>query len=306
MAQTSPYHKNNRMRTIRKIYDNGVHCLIQKGLDAAEAKVRVRLLLDHVTGVRYSHLMQPDDVLNESEEHRVVIALHEAARGRPIPYITHQCEFYGLSFLCDERALIPRSETEVLVETAVMRLQGRPHVTVADLGTGSGCIAVGIAHALPQAIVYATDAQDEALNLAQANAARHGVAERVKLMRGSTSSWAEPLLQEASTMRFDAILSNPPYIATNEIDNLQPEIRDWEPRSALDGGTDGLDCYRAIATQCGPLLSLDGFLMVELGAAQFEAAQRVFIKAGWSVEAPLFDLAGIRRVLVAKFCKQDN
>ncbi|HVF11144.1 MAG TPA: peptide chain release factor N(5)-glutamine methyltransferase [Abditibacteriaceae bacterium] len=286
--------------TTREIYDNGVDCLAQQGVDAAEAKTRVRLLLDQVTGVRYAHLMQPDAVLDEAAAHRVLNALHAVAQGCPIPYITRQCEFYGLAFLCDKRALIPRPETEVLVEAAVARLKDHPRPTIADLGTGSGCIAVSIAHALPRATISATDVQADALQLAHENAVRHGVADRVKLIEGSTQSWIEPLRREASERQFDAMLSNPPYIATAAIANLQPEIRDWEPRSALDGGSDGLDCYRPIAAYCGSSLRDDGFLMVELGAGQFAAVENIFHSAGWLVEPPLLDLAGIARVLVAR------
>ena len=284
------------MKTTREIYESSAQYLMRQGEAAMEARTQARLLLDYVTSVRYAHLMQPDSELNEQAEQRIITALDALTRGCPLPYITQQCEFYGLALRCDERALIPRPETETLIEAAVARLQARPHAIIADLGTGSGAIAVSIAHALAGATVYATDAQESALELARENASRHGVAERVKLLTGSTQSWVEPL----GATTFDAILSNPPYIATAEIESLQPQIRDWEPRAALDGGMDGLDCYRAIAAQCGPLLAPDGFLMVELGAGQFEMVQQIFNGAGWIVEPPLFDLAGIARVLTAR------
>jgi release factor glutamine methyltransferase len=198
-----------------------------------------------------------------------------------------------------EGALIPRPETELLVETAVKRLWHLPSAVVADLGTGSGCIAVSVAHELPHSFVIATDASENALEIARANASAHGVLERVELVSGMEEQWAEPLLARSLTGKFDAILSNPPYIAVGEIETLQPQIKDFEPRSALDGGEDGLDCYRQIASQCAELLTPNGFLAVELGAGQFDDARHLFEYSKWRVEEPIRDLAGIERVLVA-------
>jgi release factor glutamine methyltransferase len=238
-------------------------------------------------------------VLDKCAEVALSTALGELQRGKPLPYILGQWEFFGLPFRCDERALIPRPETETLVEAAVERLKSKDKVLIADLGTGTGCITVSLAHALPNARVYATDASPQALQLARDNASLNDVVDRVVFMTGTIGSWAGPLLREGLSGMFDAVLSNPPYIAAAEIETLQPQIRDWEPRAALDGGIDGLDCYRQIAAQCGLLLAPDGFLMVELGAGQFDIVREIFSAAAWRVAPPIFDLAGIPRVLVA-------
>jgi release factor glutamine methyltransferase len=268
------------------------------GITRDEACSMARLLVDHVTGQRYAHLLQPAVELPDPDALRIMLA--DVARGRPLPYVLGRREFYGLSFRCDERALIPRPETELLVETTVARLKNRDEVTIADLGTGSGCIAVSIAHALPRATVYATDVSKDALALAHENAIEHGVAERVHFLRGEVGDWAAPLARAGCNGKLDAIVSNPPYIAAAEIETLQKQVRDWEPRNALDGGADGLDEYRRLATQCASLLKRDGFIAVELGMGQFDAVRDIFQAAGWNVEAPMFDFAGIARVLVAR------
>lgn len=271
----------------------------QGAIDSETARVRSRLLVDHFTGTRYAHLMRPHDLLSSTQAQALEQAVEKVAAGYPVPYVVGRCEFYGLEFVCDERALIPRPETEVLVEAAVARLQNRPAPVVADLGTGTGCIAISVAHALPTATVYATDLSPNARDLARQNAAALGVADRVQFLTGQADNWAPPLQDLAIRQKFDAILSNPPYIAAGDIETLQPEVRDWEPRLALIAGQDGLSCYRQIATQCRTLLKDDGFLMVELGAGQFGQVRDIFVNAGWKVEPPLYDLAGIERVLVA-------
>jgi release factor glutamine methyltransferase len=218
---------------------------------------------------------------------------------QPLAYLTRQREFFGLPFHCDRRALIPRPETEILVELAATRLKNNGGALIADLGTGSGCIAVSVAHAVPGSVIYATDLSPGALDLARENAALNHVANRIEFVAGRTAKWASPLLREGFGGMFDCVLSNPPYISKPDIETLEPQIRDWEPRLALDGGDDGLDCYRQIASQCGALLKPDGFLAVELGAGQFAAVESLFHSEGWVVEASIRDFADIERVLVA-------
>lgn len=283
---------------IREAYDNSARYLqSQTSQDSQEARATARLILDYVTVTRYAHLLQPDLQLSSAQLERLEESLSEIAQGRPLPYLTGQREFFGLTFGCDERALIPRPETEILVEAALARLAPKLQPRVADLGTGTGCIAISIAHARPDTTVYATDVCPDTLALAIANAHLNKVDERIQFLPGKAGDWAAPLINEAGT--FNAVLSNPPYIATAKIAALQPEIRDWEPREALDGGTDGLDCYRQIAAQCGCLLAPDGFWMVELGAGQFAAVRKIFTSCGWVVDEPLHDMAGIERVLRA-------
>lgn len=286
--------------TIAEAYQFGVNYLQTKSaLDKEEARTKSRLLLDHVAGIRYAHLMQPQQELDAYATEYLQASLSEVAGGRPLPYLLREWEFYGLTFHCDERALIPRPESEILVEAAIQHLKSVGHPMVADLGTGTGCIAVSVAYSLSEAQMFATDISLDALELARVNAKRHHVEDRINFVTGKGESWSASLVAANCAHQFNAILSNPPYIATNEIATLQTEVRDWEPRTALDGGDDGLDCYRHIAAQCDVLLAPDGFLMVELGAGQYNDVREIFTNCGWSVELPIHDLAGIERVLTA-------
>ncbi len=293
--------------TVAQAYERSAQMLLDGGFDRPRARLEARLLVDCACQTRHAHLLQPDRVFDEKGLEtlmRSVVALRD---GEPLAYLTQRREFFGLDFRCDKRALIPRPETETLVEAAVARLKNLKNTSgalVADLGTGTGCIAISVAHALPDARVYATDASPDALELARLNAQLNGV-DHVRFVRGDIENWAAPLLRAAPLLdesreaRFDAILSNPPYISQLEIETLPAQIRDWEPRLALDGGSDGLDAYRQIAVSCNRLLKPGGFLMLELGAHQFADARLLFINAGWNVETSIRDPAGIERVLVA-------
>ncbi|HEX8465171.1 MAG TPA: peptide chain release factor N(5)-glutamine methyltransferase [Abditibacterium sp.] len=263
-------------------------------LDRAEAHGRARLLLDAITGTRFSHLMAPDKQLEPWQVQRSRQWLADALRGRPIPYILNRAAFYGLDFMVDERVLIPRPETELLVETALDGLQNCREPRVADLGTGSGIIAVSLAKSRPDAQVLALDLSPGALEIARQNAELHGVS--IQWLQGD-GPWLAPLEDFA---RFDAIISNPPYIPAREIETLDIGVRDFEPRLALDGGADGLSPYRELAVGSAELLRESGFVALELGAGQFSDVRALFEARGWQVEAARRDLAGIERVLVAR------
>lgn len=281
--------------TVSEIYAAALARLREAGWEHEESRGTARILADEATGTRFSHLSQPEKAL-ESE----ILALWQdnletVAGGVPLPYVLGRREFFGLEFLCDKRALIPRPETEILVEAAIEKLKGFAAPRIADLGTGSGCIAVSLAHALPLAQVWATDLSLDSLELARANAEKHNVAERMTFVPGIAGDWTTPL----RGLKFDAILSNPPYIARAEIETLQTQVRDFEPHGALNGGDDGLDCYRQLAAQCGQNLAPGGVFLAELGAGQFDAVRAIFVESGWRVEEPLLDFQGIARVLQA-------
>lgn len=284
--------------TVRQAYQSGVEELQARGFSDSEARLAVRLMLDKCTATPHAHLMIPDHQLFEGAHPEPFFDdLERVASGEPLAYVLGHHEFFSLDFRCDKRALVPRPETELLVELAVERLKNAPRVLAADLGTGSGAIAVSVAHALPQSVVFATDVSPDALQLAHYNATKNGVANRIEFVQGEYSQWAFPLRYFAG--KFDVVLSNPPYIARAEIETLQTQVRDFEPRGALDGGADGLNCYREIAAQCGELLEPNGFLAVELGAGQYENAHAIFQGNGWRVAEPIFDFAGHARVLAA-------
>lgn len=268
-----------------------------QNLPRAEAHARARLLLDAAVGKRYAHLSFPAQVLEGAQAQWFERAVERASRGEPLPYIIGEQEFAGRAFEVGPGTLIPRPETEYLVEAArkyLRALTGEGERVIADLGTGSGAIAISLAAEVPALRVLATDISSAALEIAARNAARHGVAERVQ-MALSDGSWLAPLRGH----KLAAMVSNPPYIAARDIDGLQVEVREFEPRSALDGGQDGLDAYRIFAREGGKYLLTGGFVAVEVGAEQWPEVARLFYASGWRVEPAIRDFAGIERVLVA-------
>jgi release factor glutamine methyltransferase len=211
------------------------------------------------------------------------------AAGEPLQYILGVAGFYGLDFAVDKRVLVPRPETELLVDYVVKN--GATAQTVADLGVGSGAVAVSLAKKLAAARVLAVDVSPDALDVARTNAATHGAT--VEFFQGDLFA---PLPAEA---RFDWIVSNPPYIASGEIASLAREIRDHEPHAALDGGADGLDIIRRIAVDGKARLAGGGRVALEMGAGQGSAVERIFLDNGYRVEKMIDDWQSHPRVLVA-------
>lgn len=284
--------------TLLQAQAHALQVLVQsQNLPRMEAHTRARLLLDFAVGQRYAHLMAPAQELEEAQRLKFERALGRAARGEPLPYIVGEQEFLGHAFEVGPGTLIPRPETEYLVEAACKYLQpleGAGELEVADLGTGSGAIAVSLALEVPRARVLATDISGAALEVAARNAQRHGVQNRLEFVR-SEASWVAPLRGR----KFVAIVSNPPYIPARDIADLQVEVRDFEPRAALDGGEDGLDVYRLFARELGKYLQPQGFVALEVGAGQWADVAQLFGAEGWNIEPAIRDFAGIERVLVA-------
>lgn len=215
----------------------------------------------------------------------------------PLQYILGRTEFRSLAFVCDARVLAPRPETEQVVELALARVQGLEAPMIADIGTGSGCIAVSLAKELPNARVVATDISLPALEVALANVESHGLTDRVRLLEGDL---AQPLLAEGLGGRLDLVVSNPPYVASDEFETLQPEVRDYEPRVALDGGTDGLDVYRRLFKEVVSLLRCGGAAVVEMPDRRSSQVRALADELGWSNISVDKDHAGIERVLTAE------
>ncbi len=213
--------------------------------------------------------------------------------GEPVSRIVGQRAFWGLSFELNAATLDPRPETEMLVAEAVAFGERRPALRFVDLGTGSGAIAVAILDGLAQATGLATDVAADALAAAQRNAARHGVAGRLDFRQGAW--WAAVPHGEL----FDLVVSNPPYIASETIATLQPEVRLFDPTLALDGGWDGLEAYRAIAAQAARRLTPGGLVLVEIGATQAQTVSRIFARAGFGRIEVTKDLAGLDRMVAA-------
>ncbi|HVW93857.1 MAG TPA: peptide chain release factor N(5)-glutamine methyltransferase [Devosia sp.] len=213
--------------------------------------------------------------------------------GEPVARLLGHKEFYGLDFELNAATLVPRPETEMLVDEALAAIGGLEAPLLLDLGTGSGCIAIAVLAHAPKARAVATELSPAAIEAARRNAVRHGVAERLSLRQGS---WCEPLMADEI---FDAVVSNPPYVETDIIGQLAPEVGSFDPRLALDGGEDGLEAYRAIAAGLPGHLRPGARLMIEIGSEQGIEVGALLSTAGFSQIDIKKDLAGLDRVVVA-------
>lgn len=238
------------------------------------------------------------------EEERLFHSMQERrAAGEPLQYILGSTEFCGLNFVVDERVLIPRPETEILVEAAAVLLNAKDKtlspLKILDLGTGSGNIAVSLAKCLPEALVSAVDVSADSLNVAQTNARIHHVESRVSFFRRSMLNVLDDVdLTEPE--RFDALVTNPPYIPRHQLSLLPTDVKQ-EPLGALDGGEDGLTFIRPLIQRGAALLKTDGFLMMEIGDGQAGAVAELSRRASWAQRFFINDYRGTERILV--LCK---
>jgi len=253
------------------------------------------VLLAHVTGLDRAGLYRERErVLAEEVEARFFSLVGRRAAGEPLAYLIGHKEFMGLDFTVNPHVLIPRPETELLVEKALELLPPAP--VVVDVGAGSGAIAVSLAALCPKAVVYATDCSQEALAVAGLNAARHGVANRVFLCPGDM---LEPLAGRVQAGGVDLIVANLPYIPTEDLLALPREIRLFEPPSALDGGAGGLELYRRLIPAAALLLKKGGYLLMEIGCDQGRRMVALLAPPVWEAII-LQDLAGLDRLVVAR------
>jgi len=253
----------------------------------------------------YTHA---EDLVESSVADRFFSLVGRRAAGEPTQYLTGKQEFWGLEFEVTPAVLIPRPETEHVIEVALERLGPRgikirmdtgapsPKLRVADVGTGSGCIAVALAYELPHADLFATDISEAALEIARHNALRHGVAERIDFLHADL---LQPLLRGQQS--FDLIVSNPPYISRREAPSLQREVVDHEPGIALFGGPRGIEIYERLIEEARILLRSGGFLVLELGHDSAKPVRAMLEKQFcWTKLSVTNDLAGIPRVIAAE------
>ncbi len=282
------------MQTVRAALRWASEQLSQAGVDSPAADAE-RLVQHALGATRLDLYLHPDRPITPPERACLVDALRRRCSRAPLQHLTGETEFWSLPFFVNDAALIPRPETETLVEAALARLSGAPRPRVADVGTGSGCLAVSLARSLPESLVVATDASPAALRVARINALRNGVGDRVRLVAGDLFDPFGP------SARFDAVVSNPPYVRRDEIETLQPEVRDHEPRLALDGGEDGLSVHRRLAACAGRHLLPGGWLALEVGAGQSgPVAEMLKASEAFEEAACHRDLTGVERVLVAR------
>ena len=291
---------------------NAASLLEQAGIESPQREARLMLAKTLDCSVTYL-IAHPETHLSGPTQTAYNSMVSDRAQRRPLAYVLGEWEFYGLCLNVTPDVLVPRPETEVLVEAVLERLVGvsvtPPHPSpahdgagkgqtlgrgplIADIGTGSGAIAVALAADVPSARIVATDISQEALQVAEANAEKYNLAERIEFLQGDL---LEPLLGRKP---FDAIVSNPPYVRTADLEDPQPELL-WEPRGALDGGEDGLDVYRGLLPGAFGLVKDTGFVAVEVGIGQAGDVRGIALRAGYRRTERLADLAGIERVVVA-------
>jgi release factor glutamine methyltransferase len=260
----------------------------------ATANRDAELLLLHTLQIsRVTLIAHPGDELNSSQRTAYEDNVARRLRHEPIQYITGHQEFYGLDFHVTPAVLIPRPETEHLVEATLQRLPANYPLKIADVGTGSGAIAIALAAHLPEATITALDISPEALAIASTNARAHNLAGRIRFLQSDLLS---ALDQEPET--FDAIVSNPPYVAEADRDTLHPQVRKYEPATALFAGETGLDIYRRLIPQAYSALKPNGLLALEIGHDQ-QAAIAALLHA-WCNLSFIKDLQQIPRVAVAQ------
>ncbi len=271
-----------------------------RGAGIPEARVQAEYLLSAALGVRRLDLyMLPETArVDEAALHRLDADCNRLANHEPLQYVLGETEFMGRRFRCDRRALIPRPETEELVRYALTHIpDGRhPAPDIVEVGTGSGCIAITLRLERPASAVTATDCSPEALDLARKNA---------DALQADPIHWRQcDLLGGLPARSMDIVISNPPYIATKELGGLDRNVRDYEPRLALDGGGDGLDVIRRLIDQAREVLRPGGQLFLEIGEDQGAAVSEILARHGYTAVHVLKDINGCDRVVAARSAPQ--
>jgi release factor glutamine methyltransferase len=265
---------------------------LSSGPHPERARADAELLLLHILGKDKAWLMTHlDDELAANTAARYVVLLERRGKGEPIQYITDETEFYGLPFHVTRDVLIPRPETEHLVEKVLELASDFPRPRIVDIGTGSGAIAVALAHKLPRASVTATDLSAAALAVARKNARRNEVT--IRFFEGD-------LLAPVADEHFDFVVSNPPYVPAADRATLSVEVRDYEPAMALFAGDDGLDVYRNLIPAAFDVLVPGGFFLLEIGYGQSSAIAELLSRSGYAQIEFTPDLQGIPRIACAQ------
>ncbi len=311
--------------TVLEVIQKSAEFLAKKGVESP--RLQIELLLAHLLKLpRMKLYLNFERVLSPAETDALRELVKRRGQREPLQHITGSTSFCGFEIAVNRRALVPRPETEILAESGwqwlEFTLQRAPEQpegwtpTALDFGTGTGCIAIALAAKCPSAKIIATDVSPEALALAGENVARNNVADRIEFVQSDgfaalKDRWGERPrepggnaiangLPGVSPHQFDLIISNPPYIPSAEIATLQPEVRDFDPRGALDGGADGLDFYRKLAAEAKPFLKPGGKIMLEFGDGQADAVRTIFEAEKWVVEAVKEDYSQRARILIAK------
>jgi len=278
---------------LKQAVDSAYQFFVQN--DVPSPRLNAELLLMFVLGRDRAYLYAyPERPLTEEEQSRYDEVVQERARGCPTQYIIGHQEFWGLDFIVSPAVLIPRPETEHVVETVLELVKEhnlRGKFRLIDVGTGSGCIALALARELPHAEIHACEVSEEALEVARVNAARLGLEKRVKFRHSD-------LLSAYSGEQFDLVICNPPYVGESEADKVQKQVREFEPKAAVFSGWEGMDIYKRLIPQAYAALKPEGWLVIEIGVST-EAKVKELL-AGWTNVETTTDLQGIPRVVAAK------
>jgi release factor glutamine methyltransferase len=280
--------------TVLEVIQKSADFLAKKGVDSP--RLQTELLLAHVLQMpRMKLYLNFERQLSDPELDSLRKLVQRRGQREPLQHLVGTTAFCGLEIAVNGHVLIPRPETELLAEEGwqFLSTSNQQPATALDFGTGSGCIAIAVAAKCPTAHLVALDVSPEALDVARQNAAKNNVSDRIEFRQGDGFAALK------AGEQFDLILSNPPYIASAEIETLQPEVRDHDPRGALDGGADGLDFYRRLAAESGKFLKPHGKIMLEFGEGQAEKIGGIFAAQGWSVEAIREDYTQRQRFLIA-------
>ncbi len=277
-----------------QLYREAVDRLSQAGI--ANAKLEALWIVEEALGVsRVRILSYGEDVL-DAEHYQCAISLIERrAAQEPLQYVLGSQEFCGLDMVVNPGVLIPRPESELLVEEAIALLGAHPQPVILDVGTGSGCLGISIGLALKRARVIASDRSLSALQVARTNARKHGMDSRISWLAGDLLA---PLLSSGLAGKVTAIIANLPYVSHDEWDRLSPDVKYFEPRLALDGGPDGLDIYRRLLQEAPGILAFGGRILMEIGIGQVDRlCQEVSASSFFEVEHIQPDLQGIPRMV---------
>ena len=284
--------------TILEVINKTTPYFEKQGIESP--RLTIELLLAHLLRKKRLQLyLEFERDLDETTLEALRGMVKRRVAGEPLQYITGEAEFCGLKMMVDKRVLIPRPETELLVEAVAGRLKSGAKsqgsaVRIVDVGTGSGCIAIALAKKFPDAEIFALDASREALDVARGNATLHQTEKNIRFLESD-------LLQNlGDSLRVDVVVSNPPYIADGEMAKLPKEVRDFEPVNALQAGEDGLKVIRRLVMDARRFLSPSGFVALEIGAGQRAAVEEFFGQQGYGVVEVVKDLQGHERVIVAQ------
>jgi len=268
--------------------------LVLKEADLDTPRREAEILLSASLSVPLAYLFAHDDeILSDLSAARFFDWVERRACFEPFAYLSGNKEFMGLPILVTPDVLIPRPETEILVETVVSVLKPLKHQEILEIGTGSGAVAVSLAVLLPNSFVTSCDLSPAALTVAAKNSCCHGVSDRILLLEGDLY---EPVKQDKA---YNIVVSNPPYIPTADLCTLPPDVRDYEPLSALDGGPDGLNFYKRLTNELSRLAQRPNFLAFEVGGGQAGKVARLCTEAGYDEIQYIRDYAGIERVILA-------